>query len=73
MTGVTRWWWVRHAPVVGNGGRIHGQDDVPCDTSDTRALQALAASLPAGAVWVVRTGKRRRMGRRGGRAGSPLR
>ena len=53
MTGVTRWWWVRHAPVVGNGGRIHGQDDVPCDTSDTRALQALAASLPAGAVWVT--------------------
>ena len=53
MAGVTRWWWVRHAPVVGNGGRIHGQDDVPCDTSDTRALQALAASLPAGAVWVT--------------------
>ena len=53
MTGVTRWWWVRHAPVVGNGGRIHGQNDVPCDTSDTRALQALAAALPADAVWVT--------------------
>ncbi len=53
MTGVTRWWWVRHAPVVGNGGRIHGQDDVPCDTSDTRAFQALAAALPADAVWVT--------------------
>jgi len=53
MTGVTRWWWVRHAPVAGNGGRIHGQDDVPCDTSDTRAFQALAAALPADAVWVT--------------------
>ena len=53
MTGVTRWWWVRHAPVVGNGGRIHGQSDVPCDTSDTRAFQALAAALPADAVWVT--------------------
>ncbi len=53
MTGVTRWWWVRHAPVVGNGGRIHGHNDVPCDTSDTRAFQALAAALPADAVWVT--------------------
>jgi len=53
MTGVTRWWWVRHASVVGNGGRIHGQNDVPCDTSDTRAFQALAAALPAAAVWVT--------------------
>ncbi len=53
MNGVTRWWWVRHAPVVGNGGRIHGQNDVPCDTSDTRAFQALAAALPGDAVWVT--------------------
>ncbi len=53
MTGVTRWWWVRHASVAGNGGRIHGQNDVPCDTSDTRTFQALAAALPADAVWVT--------------------
>ncbi len=53
MSRPTRWWWVRHAPVAGNGGRINGQNDVPCDTSDTRALQALAAALPADAVWVT--------------------
>ncbi len=47
------WTPSRHAPVAGNGGRIHGQNDVPCDTSDTRPLQALAAALPADAVWVT--------------------
>ncbi len=53
MSRPTRWWWVRHAPVAGNGGRINGQNDVPCDTSDTRAFQALAAALPGDAVWVT--------------------
>jgi len=27
---VTRWWWIRHAPVR-DGGRIYGQSDLPCD------------------------------------------
>ncbi|MBL6959098.1 MAG: histidine phosphatase family protein [Rhodospirillales bacterium] len=49
----TRWWWVRHAPVVGHGGRIYGQDDVPCDVSDTDSFAALARALPEGAVWVT--------------------
>lgn len=50
---VTRWWWVRHAPVVGHDGRIYGQSDVPCDTSDSQAFAALAALLPERAVWVT--------------------
>ncbi|MBM3581029.1 MAG: histidine phosphatase family protein [Alphaproteobacteria bacterium] len=48
-----RWWWVRHAPVVGHRGELNGQKDVPCDTSDSRAFAALAAVLPADAVWVT--------------------
>ena len=51
--GTTRWWWIRHAPVVGHKGVIYGRSDVPCDTSDTFAFKALAAALPGGAVWVV--------------------
>ncbi|NQV46659.1 MAG: histidine phosphatase family protein [Rhodospirillaceae bacterium] len=53
MTGdATRWWWVRHAPVTGHDGKIYGQSDVPCDTSDTASFRALAHMLPDGAVWV---------------------
>lgn len=50
---VTRWWWIRHAPVPGQGGRIYGQTDVPADTSDTAAFQAIATALPRQAVWVT--------------------
>lgn len=46
MSGVC-WWLVRHAPVP--GGRISGQSDTVCDTSDCRAIAALAAALPRGA------------------------
>ena len=53
MTVVTRWWWIRHAPVVNHGGRIYGHNDVEADTGDIRACRALAALLPAGAVQVV--------------------
>ncbi len=50
---VTRWWWVRHAPVVGHDGRIYGSDDVPADTNDPESYAALAQNLPADAVWVT--------------------
>jgi alpha-ribazole phosphatase len=53
MTAVTRWWWIRHAPVVAHGGRIYGQTDVPCDTSDAAVFRTLARGLPADAVWVT--------------------
>ncbi len=49
----TRWWFVRHAPVVGMKGRLYGSADVPCDTSDTDAFTGLAEKLPADAVWVT--------------------
>ncbi len=53
MSGLTRWWWVRHAPVVGVNGVIYGSNDVDCDVSDTIQFKALAQALPSGAVWVT--------------------
>ncbi len=48
---VTRWWLVRHAPVVGTHGRVYGQMDVDCDVSDTASLKGLAARMPDDALW----------------------
>ncbi|HJO69247.1 MAG TPA: histidine phosphatase family protein [Rhodospirillales bacterium] len=53
MTHQTRWWWVRHAPVLEGRGRLYGQTDLPCDTSDTETFCALAAVLPGAAVWIT--------------------
>jgi len=50
---VTRWWWVRHAPVVGHDGRIYGQDDFDCDCSDQATFRFLARVLPRDALWVT--------------------
>ena len=49
----TRWWWVRHAPVTANDGRLYGASDPPAELDDEDAFAALAAALPAGAVWVT--------------------
>ncbi|HEY6334366.1 MAG TPA: histidine phosphatase family protein, partial [Alphaproteobacteria bacterium] len=58
MTLVTRWWWIRHAPVTTDGGRIYGQTDIECDVSDRASFAALAARLPRGALWVSSNLKR---------------
>lgn len=49
----TRWYWVRHAPVVGATGELYDTPDEPADMSDTAAFSALAASLPKQAIWVT--------------------
>jgi alpha-ribazole phosphatase len=49
----TRWWWIRHAPVRVDEGRIYGQTDLPCDCSDARVFSSLAALLPRQAIWVT--------------------
>lgn len=49
----TRWWLVRHAPVVGVEGKIYGADDVECDTTDVASFNALAKRLPTGALWLT--------------------
>lgn len=49
----TRWWWIRHAPVTVDGGRVYGQRDLPADTSNDAAFTALAGVMPTQAVWVT--------------------
>jgi alpha-ribazole phosphatase len=49
----TRWWWIRHAPVRVDEGRIYGQRDLPCDCSDVGAFSGLAARLPRQATWIT--------------------
>ena len=52
MSAVTRWIFIRHAPVRA-GGVIYGNTDVPADCSDAPAFAALANALPPGAVWLT--------------------
>jgi alpha-ribazole phosphatase len=52
---VTRWWWVRHAPVREDNGCIYGQKDLGCDTSDRVVFEAVAKVLPREAIWVAST------------------
>jgi broad specificity phosphatase PhoE len=52
LSEVTRWWWIRHAPVD-SGGRIYGQCDLPADCGDARLFAGLAARLPQDALWVT--------------------
>src|ERR1700709_1736250 len=54
----TRWWWVRHAPVREDDGRIYGQKDLGCDTSDRVVFDAVAKILPRHAVWYASSLKR---------------
>lgn len=41
-----RFWWVRHAPVIGNDGCCYGNNDVDCDVSDVESYKILADILP---------------------------
>lgn len=51
---VTRWWFVRHAPVVAAPlGKLSGQADIAADVSDQASFATLAAKLPRGAVWLT--------------------
>ena len=52
-TTVTRWWWIRHAPVPNPEGRCYGQGDKDCDVSDTESFQGLSAMLPGDSVLVT--------------------
>lgn len=51
MTAVTRWTFVRHAPVTVKGV-IYGASDVPADCSNSAAFRAVATALPSDAVWI---------------------
>ena len=45
---MTRWWWLRHAPVAGHDGICVGQLDVAADLSEAERV----TGLPEGAVWL---------------------
>ena len=71
---VTRWWWVRHAPVPNPEGRCYGQFDKDCDVSNEALFRHQAALLPAGAVWYSSNLLRaRKTAEHLGRAGADLR
>lgn len=53
QTIVTRWWWIRHAPVRRHENRLYGQDDLPADVSDAESFEGLASGLPPNALWVT--------------------
>ncbi len=53
MNDTTRWWWIRHAPVVQKERRLYGNSDVPCDCSDSAMFARLADRLPRDAVWIT--------------------
>ncbi|MCW2245208.1 alpha-ribazole phosphatase [Azospirillum fermentarium] len=50
---VTRWWLIRHAPVINPARTLYGQGEVPADLSDTASLAAVRGVLPAGARWLT--------------------
>lgn len=43
---MTRWWWIRHAPVEAEPGTIVGALDLPCRDGDPGRLAALSRVLP---------------------------
>ena len=49
---VTRWWWVRHAPVREAAGRVTGQLDLEADCSGHEQIARVAVRLPQHPVWM---------------------
>ena len=52
-TIVTRWWWIRHAPVFNPSNIVYGQMDLDADVSDSKSFKRLAEILPSEAVLVT--------------------
>ena len=53
MTIKTRWWWIRHAPVINPEGKLYGQLDMNVDLSDSEKFETLARVLPEKAEWIT--------------------
>lgn len=49
----TRFWWVRHAPVVDNGGYVYGGGEIDADVSNRALFAGLARALPRDAVFIA--------------------
>ena len=52
-TTCTRWWWVRHAPVTMNKGRMYGASDPKADIATPEIYRGLAELLPNGGLCVT--------------------
>ena len=50
---VTRWWWVRHAPIKDAAGRVTGQLDLDADCTDLEAIARVAVRLPQNPIWMA--------------------
>ena len=44
-----KFWWVRHAPVIGNHNRCYGSNEVDCDVSDKNSFKNIVSVLPKNA------------------------
>ena len=58
MSDVTRWWWVRHAPVPDGKGMVYGQMNLDADCTDAPSFRALAECLPPDPILVTSDLKR---------------
>ena len=47
---MTKIWWIRHAPVVGNKDCCYGNNEVECDLSDTKVFKELEKKLPKNSI-----------------------
>ncbi|MEM8586754.1 MAG: histidine phosphatase family protein [Pseudomonadota bacterium] len=50
---VTRWWWLRHAPVANPEGIFYGQLDFDADLGFSELIMKQAQRLPTEALWFV--------------------
>jgi len=50
---ITKWHFIRHAPVLGASSVVYKTSDEPADVSNTGAFKGLAAALPNDAIWLV--------------------
>ncbi|MEM7444959.1 MAG: histidine phosphatase family protein [Pseudomonadota bacterium] len=55
---ITRWWWIRHAPVINPDRIYYGQRDLEADLDHQADIDFLAERLPAQAQWFVSPLKR---------------
>ena len=60
MAVVTRWFWVRHAPVINPDHIVYGASDMPVDVSETHMFAPAARALPRGedVHWLTSTAGR---------------
>lgn len=50
---VTRWWWLRHAPLALPPGTIAGRMDADVDLSDSGMIDGARVWLPEQAIWLT--------------------